>query len=179
MKDDVRKIIMVLLLNKKLNIFTRVYCFLIFTDEEIVVANFNKESETKLLKKWQDENRDSEYALTERDFRKCLYKYGQKYYDMSTEDILMENERNFSLSHADIKRMGFKAAKKPNNFAVEEVGTLTIQTTHKRLKFTHYYRDWNRNIYTILAELYGSRLKYKGGDKALSPVFKDGREGFH
>lgn len=179
MQEIHKKPLMVLLMNKRVSIFARTYCFLVFFNEEIVLACLNKETERDLVRKWQDDNKDNEYALSEKDFRKFLSQYVQKYYEMSAEDILNEDKRNFILSYLDIKHICFKASKKSNSFLAEEVGSLTIQTAGKKFKFTHHYRDWNRNICTVLSDLYGNRIKYTEGDRALSSVFKEGREGFY
>lgn len=98
---------------------------------------------------------------------------------MSTEDILKEDKKNFNFRHIDINHIYFKSCKSSYTLISKQVGLFNIHTTNKKNKFSHKYRDWNRNIYENLLKFYDSRLNYIEGDMALSSFFKDRKEKFY
>jgi len=167
---------MVLLMNLKVNIFNSLYCYLIFACHEIILAILDKEKEIELFNIWQRKRCDNDYEV---DFLDFLRKYSEKYYEISIEEILEEDRRNIKLNSIDVIKIRFKASRRSDSFINKEVGRLTLKTTHKKFKFIHHYRDWNRNIFRVLFTLYGNKVKYIEGDLALSPIFKEGREGFY
>lgn len=179
MEEKNNKPYMVLLMNRKIKIFFKVYCYLIFTNTEILLAYIDKEKEEELFYKFMKERKSVNYSFGEMDFIRFLREFGEKYYKVSMEDALNEDDRNTCIPAIEVIQMWFKASKRLDSFINNEEGMYTLQIGSKKIKFTHNYRDWNRNIYHVLFALYKNKVKYYEGEKPLSHVFKAGRKGFY
>ncbi|QVK21691.1 hypothetical protein KHQ82_05050 [Mycoplasmatota bacterium] len=156
---------LVLATDKKEGFFKSVPCYLVFTNDEVVFAFLSKERQ-------KTENEEVRRRLKEEG--KGFFKgtaalmsfwntYGDRYYDISKEDILKEDGRNFSTTHDKIERFVFRGMRSNvDESQTESSGKIVILMNGEKIKLKHKYRDHNKKIKGILKGLYSNRLKYSG-----------------
>ena len=161
----VEKVKYVLSTSKKEGLVKQILCYLVFYDDEIIFAYLSKERQNLEYKKHTQELKDSGAKLLTRIGSNLQFfeNYGVKYYQMSKEDILKEESKNFSVKYGQIKKVKFSRPKmvhyNDGDFK-ENIGNLIITLPNEKLKFTHKNNDKEGIIKIIFKKNCAGSFKY-------------------
>ncbi|XMB86957.1 hypothetical protein RJG79_03950 [Mycoplasmatota bacterium WC44] len=151
--------------DKKEGFFKSVPCYLVFTENEIILAFLSKErqkTENENFKKKLKEEGKGFFRGTAA-LMKFWNTYGERYYEIPAEDILTEDLRNTSIPHGNITKFVFNSMKcNVDESQTDKHGKIVLHANGEKMKFLHKYRDYNKQIKEILKGLYSNSLKYSG-----------------
>jgi uncharacterized OB-fold protein len=152
--------------SKKEGILKATICYLIFYRDSIVLAHLSKERQKDETKKFQEKIKAEGNGFLKRTMIMANFpdEYGERYYNMQTDDILNEDHSNHKIDNDQIQKIVFKAAStftgSDGSYTKRREGEVIIHCPANKLKFTHRYRDSDNNIKEILTAIYGAKLKY-------------------
>jgi len=164
-EKEIEKALYVLNSSKKEGIMKQVVCYIVFFDKEIIFAHFSnkrQKEELKIHKEISKSNGDG--IITRIGNNMNFYNdYGQKYYQMSKEEIIREEDVNFSIKYEQIKNVKFTRMqdKQYEDDFKKQPGKLTIILLSEKLKFTHKSDDNDKQINMIFKKKCGSVFKYR------------------
>ncbi|MCR3922666.1 MAG: hypothetical protein NUK65_09155 [Firmicutes bacterium] len=155
---------MVLSATKKDGFLKASSCFLIFSQDKIIVAILSKEMQNSESRKMQEQIKAEGKGFFKGAAAMMNFwsNFSNRYYDLSPEEILQEESSNFMIINNEVEKIVFKPADRNDNSG-KSLGELVIFAQNNTIKTTHQYSDGNKNIKKVLESLYGKRLKYKGG----------------
>lgn len=158
---------LVLSTSKKEGMFKSVPCYLVFLENEIVFAHLSKERQKQEMKEYKERLKaeGKGFFKSTMAIMNFWVSYGERYYEMTIESILNEESKNYKIRNGEINKFTFKSTRSDHTTESggDKQGEIIIQTNAGKTKFFHKYRDPNKKIKEILNNLYGNRLKYKGG----------------
>ncbi|MBN2286536.1 MAG: zinc ribbon domain-containing protein [Tissierellales bacterium] len=162
------KALMVLNANRKDGLLKRTNVYMVFFNDQLLFAELSPErqkTETKLLQqKIKQEGKG--FFKGSAAMMSFWSHYGEKYYNMSPEEILKEDVNNIRIFNNDVNKFIFKPIDTnhdhSNNTQTTTGGVLEVHAKTGKIVANHSFNDGNRNIKKVLESLYGSRLKYKG-----------------
>lgn len=160
------RVYMVLKTNRKSSMFKMTTCYIVFMQDRLVLAYLTKEKQKTESKKLSQEIKASGKGFFKGSAAMMSYwnNYHQKYYNMSSEQILSEETENMLIYYNSISQFYFRAyySRIDSDGSDQSTGgKLRISLPEgETLKFTHSIAN-DRSIRNTLTELLGNRLKYK------------------
>jgi len=158
---------LVLSVNKKEGIFKQVPCYLVFSDEGVILNFISRERQQEELAKYKDQLKAEGKGLLKRTLMLANFwkEYADNFYNMTKEEVLALDAQNNFIPYGNISKFKFVGERQdtstdPDIQTNNTPGKIEIEAGQK-LKFQHKYSDNNRNIKPILEGLFGKKLKYK------------------
>jgi len=161
----IEKAIYVLDSSKKEGVMKQVLCYIVFFDKEIIFAHFSNKRQKEEIKIYKKNSKNNGDGIIKK-FSNSInfYKnYGQKYYQMTKEEIISEEISNFSISYEQIKNVKFTRMQTKNydDDLKQQPGKLVIALASEKLKFTHKSYDSDKQINVIFNKRCRGIFKYK------------------
>ena len=166
-ENNASSVKLVLTTTRKLGFFKAIPCYVIFYDNELVLAHLSKQTEKDALQQFRQEQKEQGKGIFKTMFAMAGFwqNYGQRYYTTSKEDILQQDSMNMTLPYAGITSFLFKTARRDTNHTNQNpshyAGKIVIKTATEKMTFQHQYFDTRQNIKTLLQSVLGAQLQYK------------------
>ncbi len=160
------KVYLVLKSLRSYSLFKKTTCYIVFMQDKLVLAYLTKERQKAESKKLSQEIKASGTGFFKGSAAMMSYwnNYQNKYYNMSSDQILAEETENMLVYYNSITQFYFRAYfNKIDSDGSDHStgGKLRISTqSGETLKFTHSIAD-DRSLRSTLTQLLGNRLKYK------------------
>jgi hypothetical protein len=173
---DEQRAKLVLSTNRKEGFLKSIPCYLVFFNNEVVLAHLGRQRQKSEIEAFRKELKEQGKGFLKSTFAMINFwrDYGQKYYVTHMSTILEEEPGNISITYSDMTRFLFKAVSRnagtdnTTNTGSTSYGKILIKTAATKYKFTHNYYDSNKKIKQILSDLLGKTLKYKGNFMSLT-----------
>jgi hypothetical protein len=158
---------LVLSTSRTLGFFKSVPCYLVFYENEMILAHLSKQVQNQAIEQYRQEQKDQGKGVlrTMVAMAGIWNNYGQRYYQMPKEDILKQDSMNTALPYAAVTSVLFKTAREyqdtQNAQTGRHPGKLHLQTATEKFRFQHQYFDSRKNIKSLLEACFGNKLTYK------------------
>jgi hypothetical protein len=153
--------------SKKEGFLKRSSCYVVFYDNDLVLAHVGKDRQNDEMNRYRNELKEQGKGF----FRSAAAMigfwnhYGDRYYTMSKQQMINEDAKNRTIAYVDISKLIFKTVNRSTveNSGSSATGMMTIKTASGKVQLTHNYHDSNKKIKGILTDLFGKKLRYSGG----------------
>jgi hypothetical protein len=176
--------VLVLSTNKKEGFMKMTPCFIVFYEDELILAHLGKQRQKDEMEKYRLELKEQGKGFFKSAVAMITFwkDYGIKYYSMPKQLILEEETTNTNIAYSSIQKLYFKTITNSStdlnyNTSSSTQGKIKLSTVSGKYKFTHNYYDSNKKIKKILTDLLGKKLKYRGN--LLSISLGAGKDGIH
>jgi len=156
--------LLILHANRSMGFMKSIISYLIFTQEEIIVTHIDKETQKIEIKNYKQQLKDQGKGFIKSTLAMIKFwdNFGNRYFNMEKENILIENQNNFSIPNTTVEKLVFKALRQGYDETSNTVmGDITIKTSNGKYKFSHNYDNSYKQIKVVLTNLFGKTLKYK------------------
>ncbi len=172
------KALMVLNASLKEGLLKSIGCYIIFFDDSIIVFKLSKKIQNEETKKFQKKLKESGTGFFKGSAAMMTFwsNFGDRFYNMTPEEILSEEKENFQIQNNDISKIEFKQSLTivDEDSQHQKMGDIKIKYLNGELKFQHKYNDSNGNIKKVLSSLFNRNLKYKGKNSSIVLGNKEG-----
>jgi hypothetical protein len=181
---------LVLSTNRKEGFLKSIPCYLVFFNDEVVMAHLGRQRQKSEIEAFRKEMKEQGKGFLKSTLAMINFwrDYGQKYYVTHRSAIMEEEPGNISIPYSDMARFLFKAVSRnvgnvgtdtTTNTGSSSYGKIIIKTASTKYKFTHNYYDSNKKIKQILSDLLGKTLKYKGNFMSLTITIGGSKDGIN
>lgn len=104
---------LVLSTSKKEGMLKSVPCYLVFLENEIILAHLSKERQKQEMKEYKEQLKAEGKGFFKSTMAMINFwnSYGERYYEMDVQSILNEEPKNYKIRHVEINKFTFKATR--------------------------------------------------------------------
>lgn len=158
------KPLMVLNAGKKEGMMKFTQSFLIFYYDHMIVAHLSQTQQNQEMKTAQQQMKAEGVGFLKQSLYLMGYwfNYGDKYYDIPENLILSENPHNYVVPYNTVSKFKFECVQRSHDDTNDGPGSIVLVSSSGKTKFTHQYKDYNKNIKNNLTNFFGNKLSYRG-----------------
>lgn len=133
---------------------------LVVTNKRLIAAILTNKMLKETVKQTREESKDQGDGVLKRIARTAFsgYAYHKKYFDMSPEDILLENTENFYLDSTMIKKIKVRSGAYNNEQGTYDPNILKIKSVNGKYKFLFSHMS-TKEVKTLLSHPFGTLIK--------------------
>ena len=164
--SNTEEVVWVLIAQRKESFFKRKACYLIFLKEKLIVAHLSKERQQEESAKVSSEIKEQGKGFLKGSVAMMQHwaNYHNKYYSMTSGQILAEDPANLEIKYHDIETLYYKCESTymdADGRNSGHSGKIVISLSDgEKIKFSHS-NSHDSKVKNILEELFDNKLRYR------------------